>query len=105
MVKQASTKRLTSQADAAYQTFCRLIAEKTLSLLADPRLSESDTRAKFIDPLFRDVLGWSEVEIRREKPAAEGYADYVLGSDFAYLLIEAKRTRPRFHLNIPSKAR
>ena len=58
-----------------------------------------------IDPLFKDVLGWSEGEIRREKPVNKGFVDYVLGSDYSYLLIEAKRSRPRFQLTDPSKNR
>ena len=29
-------------------------------------LSEADTRAKIIDPLFLDILGWTEDDIRRE---------------------------------------
>ena len=36
---------------------------------------------------------------------AQGYVDYVLGSDYSYLLIEAKRSRPRFTLHAPGKNR
>jgi hypothetical protein len=73
--------------------------------LADAQLSESDTRSKLIDPLFKDVLGWHEAEIRREKPVSKGYVDYVFGSDYAYLLVEAKRSKPRFELSAPNKPR
>ena len=68
-------------------------------------LSEADTRAKLIDPMFRDVLGWYESEIRREEPAAQGFADYTFGIDTAYLLVEAKRTNPRFRLDAASNPR
>ncbi|MEZ4398964.1 MAG: hypothetical protein R3B06_03045 [Kofleriaceae bacterium] len=37
------------------------------------QLSESDTRSKFIDPLFRDVFGWPEREIIREEPSIDGF--------------------------------
>jgi hypothetical protein len=94
-----------SGADSAYPRFCAFLAGGNIFLRNAPKLSEADTRAKLIDPLFRDILGWTEVEIRREKPTADGYADYILGADFNYLLVEAKRTKPRFKLNIPSKAR
>jgi hypothetical protein len=69
------------------------------------KLSEADTRAKLIDPIFRDVLGWTEAEIRREASITSGFADYVLGADFNYLLVEAKRTKPRFRLAVTTRAR
>jgi hypothetical protein len=64
-----------SAADQAYSRFCSFIEERAVFLRGSSKLSEADTRAKLIDPLFRDVLGWTEVEIRREKPSADGYAD------------------------------
>ena len=94
-----------SDADQAYLRLKELLEKKALFRYSDPKLSEADTRAKLIDPLFRDVLGWTEAEIRREKPANSGFADYVLGLDAAFLLIEAKRTNPRFHLDAPSHPR
>jgi len=71
----------------------------------DPKLSEADTRVKLIDPVFIDVLGWSESEVRREESSPSGYVDYVFGADTSYLLVEAKRTKPRFKLDCPSRAR
>jgi hypothetical protein len=85
--------------------FRSIIADKRIFKLDDGQLSESDTRSKFIDPLFKEVLGWHESEIRRESPVSKGYVDYVLGSDYSYLLIEAKRAKPRFQLSAPSKPR
>jgi len=40
-------------------------------------LSESDTRAKYIDPLFINCLNWKENDIVREEHVYEGYIDYV----------------------------
>jgi hypothetical protein len=94
-----------SGADPAFTTFKRLLAHDELFTQDAPKLSEADTRAKLIDPLFKEVLGWTEAEIRREKPAGTGWADYIIGSDYAYLLIEAKRTKPRFRLSASSAAR
>jgi predicted type IV restriction endonuclease len=94
-----------SPADAAYDAFHAALDRGDLKRFALERLSESDTRAKLIDPLFRDVLGWPEAEIRREKPVASGFVDYVLGADFSYVLVEAKRSNPRFKLRVENKAR
>ena len=94
----------TSSAEGPYLRFCQFLEERRIFTL-DQNLSEADTRSKFIDPLFKEVLGWGEPEIRREKPVTSGYVDYVLGSDYSYLLIEAKRAKPRFQLSVPQKAR
>lgn len=94
-----------SPTDDAFQRFCTHLTSKSLLKLDDSLLSESDTRSKLIDPVFKDVLGWNETEIRREQPVANGFVDYVLGSDYSHLLIEAKRSRPRFSLNAPGRSR
>ncbi len=92
-------------ADEAYARFRKLEAESKLGSRDLPKLSEADTRAKLIDPLFKDVLGWRETEFRRETPVDSGYADYTLGADVIHLLIEAKRTKPRFQLHAPADTR
>lgn len=94
-----------SAADVAFLRFREFRAEGRLFQRTDTPMTEADTRAKLIDPLFRDVLGWNETEIRRERPVRKGYADYVLGSEFNYLLIEAKRAAPRFNLQAPTRPR
>jgi|SRR5579859_1296569 len=98
-------KGTVSAADSAFEAFRTIIANKRLFKYDDPQLSESDTRSKLIDPLFKEVLGWNETEIRRERPVAQGYVDYVLGSDYSHLLIEAKRSKPRFQFSAPNKPR
>jgi hypothetical protein len=94
-----------SQADRAYERFVSLSENRAILRQSDRTLTEADTRAKLIDPLFKSILGWSESEIRREEPVTKGFVDYVLGSEFDHLLIEAKRVEPRFHLHAPGKAR
>jgi hypothetical protein len=94
-----------SPADSAFSNLRAIIAEDSLFRYDSDLLSEADTRAKLIDPLFKRVLGWHEAEIRREQPVAKGFVDYVLGSNYAHLLIEAKRSKPRFVLNAPTRPR
>jgi hypothetical protein len=94
-----------SDADRAYLQFKKILEQQKLFRDSDPKLSEADTRAKLIDPLFREVLGWAESEITREQPVDTGYSDYILGSDVAHLLLEAKRTKPRFRIEAPGKSR
>lgn len=94
-----------SVSDQAYEIFQRLDRGKDLFSRHTGDLSEADTRAKLIDPIFRTVLGWSERDIRREEPAAEGYADYVFGAEFPHFHVEAKRIVPRFEMHVPSRER
>ncbi len=94
-----------SASDLAYERFARLDRGTTLLTRHAGDLSEADTRAKLIDPIFKDVLGWSEQDVRREEPASEGYADYVFGAEFPHFHIEAKRVAPRFHLQAPGRDR
>ena len=94
-----------SATDEAYDRYIEYLGSGMPYRHDAPQLTEADTRAKLIDPLFQSVLGWTETEIRREKPVDSGYVDYVFGADFAYLLVEAKRTKPRFSINVPSRAR
>jgi hypothetical protein len=76
------------------------IALKNLDLLMTQtwnQLSESDTRAKIIDPLFKDVLGWNEKDILREPFFHSGYLDYVFCIDgVRKFLIEAKKEGVEF---------
>src|SRR5260221_1891351 len=94
-----------SPADEAFTHFQQLLQSKSLAGADSPKLSEADTRAKLIDPIFKSILGWHEGDIRREEPVESGYIDYTLGAESPYLLIEAKRTLPRFRLNDPNQSR
>lgn len=62
-------------------------------------MSEDDTRAKFIDPLLKDVLGWDEREIDRQTSmpslTPEGH---MKRADYSYpkipkLIVEAKKLK------------
>lgn len=97
-----SPPKTTSEADLAVEKFRQYVAAKPEFTRASGNLTEADTRAKLIDPIFKDVLGWFESDIRRETPAAEGFADYVLGAEYPHLHIEAKRSNPRFSIEAPS---
>lgn len=56
------------------------------------QVSEADTRAKIIDRILTEALGWPESAFNREAPIHDGYIDYVLASDVKNILvIEAKR--------------
>src|SRR5437660_483565 len=84
-----------SAADNAFPLFKDMRAKSLLMRAEDPELTETDTRVKLIDPLFKEVLGWTEADIRREEPAADGFADYSFGHDFRWFHVEAKRAVPR----------
>ncbi|MFN7842031.1 MAG: hypothetical protein ACK5N9_09950 [Pirellula sp.] len=94
-----------STADNSKEAFLRFIEQCAGLGIDSAVLSETDTRTKFIDPIFRECLGWPEAEISREDPVAEGYADYTFGGEFKWFHVEAKRTLPRFKLHIPSRKR
>ena len=92
-------------ASEGQERFRQLVASRLLMSRATPPLSEADTRAKLIDPIFKDCLGWTESEIHREKPVKDGFADYTFGTDFLWFHVEAKREVPRFKFYAPSGRR
>ena len=65
-------------------------------------LTESDTRAKFIDVFLCKCLGWDESCIRREKTywddEQKAAIDYVLSSIQPLLVVEAKKSGKLFEL-------
>jgi len=61
--------------------------------------SEADTRAKLIDPLFKDCLDWTEADIAREPPTHPGYIDYLFSIDgIRKFVLEAKKTGKYFEI-------
>lgn len=62
--------------------------------------SESDTRAKLVDVVLRDVLGWPENLIEREPHVKEtgGYIDYLLSTSHPYFVVEAKKSTHLYDL-------
>lgn len=87
--------------DKSLQAFNNFVQQFEAFKASD--LSESDTRSKLIDFMFKDVLGWAEEDILREESVDSGYYDYKFStSDFAFI-IEAKKNFASFLL--PEKHR
>jgi hypothetical protein len=67
-------------------------------------LTEADTRAKLIEPLFKECLGWTEENIARETHVHKGFIDYVFSvNGFKKFVLEAKEVGSSFE--IPSSMR
>lgn len=81
--------------DKAYQQFL-----KRADIYSEfaPDLSESDTRAKYIDGLLVDVMGWDEVDIQREEHIDGGFIDYTLSLMQPCMVVEAKKASLIFNL-------
>lgn len=78
---------LTLDIDKAYECFKELAG--TFEKLS---LSESDSRAKILDPIFKDCLGWTEDDITREEHIHKGFIDYTFKIDNKpVLVLEAKK--------------
>jgi len=76
-----------SNADQGLECF-----KKVASGFKNLALSESDTRAKIIDPIFKDCLGWDEADISREENAKTGFIDYVFRmGNIPLFVLEAKK--------------
>ena len=73
---------------------------KDYSYTPDPTYNEADTRAKIIDRLLHDALGWPEkgTYVRREEHIHKGYIDYKLNVKHTHIIIEAKRVGKCFAL-------
>lgn len=59
-------------------------------------LNESETRSKIIDYILKDVLGWDELDIKREEKIQSGYYDYLVQSSNLSFIIEAKKNYKEF---------
>jgi len=81
-------KGVSSDIDRAFECF-KGLAE---SLDIRKTRSEADIRAKVIDPVFKDCLGWDEDDIAREEHIHSGWLDYIfrLGNRPLFVL-EAKK--------------
>lgn len=87
--------------DRAYDIFKSKLQDlKSNSLLA---ISESDTRSKIIDTIFKDVLFWNEDDIERERFVQIGYYDYEISTAIFRFVVEAKKSLVEFKL--PEKNR
>jgi hypothetical protein len=76
-----------------------LVALKELMVKKWPDLSETDTRSKIIDPLFKGCLGWTEDDISREEHEAGSFVDYIFRfQGIGYFVVEAKKKGVAFEL-------
>ncbi|MGW0638312.1 hypothetical protein [Nocardia salmonicida] len=76
--------------DAAFEEFSKLRME--IATYDGTLITESDVRAKVIDPIFMRVLGWRGSELLTENPVANGFIDYVFSIEGrSRLVVEAKR--------------
>ncbi|RKD73650.1 hypothetical protein ATL39_1952 [Sinobaca qinghaiensis] len=67
--------------------------------------SEADTRSKYIDSLFKEVFGWEETQIKREKYASKiGYYDYLFDSGKNKFIVEAKKDTIEFKMPRKNKS-
>lgn len=88
----------THSIDIALENLNKLISDYSTYKTKD--MSESDTRSKVIDFIFKDVLGWNEIDITREEKVDTGYYDYLVStSDFSFI-VEAKRDFKKLELPI-----
>ncbi len=77
--------------DRAFQRFEELAKSEF------PKSSEAETRAKLIDPLFKEVLGWDEDDIVREEHVDSGFLDYKFSiGDLSKFILEAKKSGHSF---------
>lgn len=82
--------------DIGYENFLRLYKEYSDK---EEFFNEADTRAKIIDLLLKDCLGWKENFITRENPNDSGYTDYELSiNKIPVLVIEAKKSGEYFEI-------
>jgi hypothetical protein len=87
--------------DTGYSNFCRIYEKYHDDI---PSFSEADTRAKIIDQILLQCLGWDEDSIKREYHTDTGIIDYKLSIRGACkLVIEAKRTGEYFAIPATTK--
>jgi len=94
-------EKVVAPIDAAFKVVYSLIKSWRTTALheGDTELSDADTRAKLIVPIFRDVLGWPDENIVREEPYASGYVDYTFRRQGSRLiLVEATKRSTSFDL-------
>ncbi|AZI67597.1 hypothetical protein EIB71_07940 [Kaistella daneshvariae] len=87
--------------DDSYQIFKENF--EILKQFGELPISESDTRSKMIDFLFKDILGWDEHDIERERFVQVGYFDYEFSTSIFKFVVEAKKTFRK--LILPEKSR
>ena len=85
--------------DAGINALRELSAEFAAFRVARGRVSETDTRAKVIDRILKEVLQWPEDALSREDHVHSGFVDYTLrAQNRQYVAVEAKREGIAFAL-------
>lgn len=74
--------------DKAFEEFKKI---KTEISSYSENLSETDTRCKYLDRIFKDVLGWAEDNIVREGYVKPGFFDYEFSTSQFRFVVEAKK--------------
>ena len=78
--------------DSAFDTLSKVYEDFGEFCQKRGQISEADTRAKVIDRILKEALGWPENAISREEHVNRGYIDYRIKSEGReHLIIEAKR--------------
>ena len=67
-------------------------------------ITETDTRSKILDVLLKDVLGWSEDNIDRERYVQVGFYDYLVKVPNFQFVIEAKKNLKKFNFPVAHKS-
>jgi len=82
--------------DDAFKSYLDLIKNEWI------KLTESDTRSKIIDPLFKTCLNWQESDIIREEYSKDGaFIDYVFKlNDKNVFIVEAKKEGISFEIPV-----
>jgi len=87
--------------DISYTNFVKIKTE-----YENLDFNEADTRAKIIDRILIDCLGWSENNIKRETKVHSGYTDYEISIDGRNrLVVEAKNTGEYFSISDSNRKR
>lgn len=85
-----------NNADEAFEKFNEL--KSSIDHFIKEDNNESDTRSKIIDNYLINVLGWNELDIKREGKVESGYFDYKLSCPSLSFVVEAKRNFKDFIL-------
>lgn len=88
--------------DDGYQRLSEIYNEFAEFCRRRGQVSEADTRAKIIDRILKETLGWPESTIGREDPVHHGYLDYLFSpvAGRGLVVVEAKREGIPFDLPI-----
>ncbi len=88
--------------DKSRQEFEKLKAE--YKKYSEVDMTESDTRSKILDTILKNVLGWDEENIERERHVKVGYFDYLVKLPSFQFVIEAKKNLKNLNFPVAHKS-